>query len=208
MPSRVVTFDHCCSFCKGFIHVICGTTDDKDVTVCPQCLKTRLGSSNEKDKEGESIGHNRGGRKKSMDESEAVAIAKQRPAPSSSAQSTHAEAKKKQTSQKKNSKKQKKDSSQEKIIGEETLKSSKEKDRKKESGSVGHSQDGGEREGANESSEVDFSRRTPTPSRSSKGKDKDKESVDHSQEDEDGREKADEASKPIIQCRRKHPCRG
>ena len=87
MPSRVVTFDHHCSFCKGFIHVICGTTDDNDVTVCPQCLKARLGSSNEKEKEGETIGHSndsRGRRKKSMDESEADANAKQHPAPSSS----------------------------------------------------------------------------------------------------------------------------
>ena len=47
---------------------------------------------------------------------------------------------------------------------------------------------------------MDFSRRTPTPSRSSKEKDK---SVDHSQEDEDGMEKADESSETDFSG--KHP---
>jgi len=61
-------------------------------------MLTRAGSSKEKYKEGESIGHSndsRGGRKKSMDELGADAIAKKRTAPSLSAQSTHAEAIKK-----------------------------------------------------------------------------------------------------------------
>jgi len=43
MPTRVVTFDHHCSFYKGFIHAICDTTDDNDVTMCPWCLLTRAG---------------------------------------------------------------------------------------------------------------------------------------------------------------------
>ena len=43
----------------------------------------------------------------------------------------------------------------------------------------------------------------PAPSRSSKEKDKDTEYVDHSQEDEDGREKADELSEADFSG--KHP---
>jgi hypothetical protein len=38
MPNKTVTFNHRCIRCSGFLHVVCGVTDNDDHTTCKKCL--------------------------------------------------------------------------------------------------------------------------------------------------------------------------
>jgi hypothetical protein len=38
MPNKTVTFHHCCIRCSGFLHIVCGVTDNDDDTACKKCL--------------------------------------------------------------------------------------------------------------------------------------------------------------------------